>query len=319
MNRSEQGKSLACAVVSAIALSLTFSAQAGIAGEKPLAVIDLPADPTAPVIATMKLNNHDYRMLVDTSAGNLIFHLPVAERDLAPAPMDAATLAKSKESQGDTNVPRFKVKKFTVDKWTVRPKHPAYAVDLGPTAEKYGIDGLLGVPYLSQLSWHWDNRSKQLLGYPHKSKVIANLRSKLHCEQLLDVGGVPGIALDVGKDRALFAIDSSQTTASGNIYPKVREALALRGVIGATGTKNLPLDAAGQAQSSMHFAQVRNVSLGPTRLDGLVLSEMQTSSRLGRGLLNKFDDVLLDFGDSRFCSSELEAVAGDDLSDYLVD
>lgn len=319
MIRSRLSLSLATALVPAMALSLALSARAAAVDEKPVAVIDLPADAAAPVVATMKLNNRDYRMLVDTGAGNLIFNLPIAARDLAPAPMDAAALAKLQESHGGTEVRPFKVKKFRVGDWTVRPKHPAYAVDLGPMVEKYDIDGLLGVPYLAQLSWHWDNRSKQLLGYPHKSKKIAGLRSKLHCEQLLDVGGVPAIALAIGNDQVLFGVDTSQAIASGNIYPKVGEVLASRGVISATGAKNLPLDAEGRVQPSTHFAQIRNASLGPIRVDGLVLSEMDTKSRLGRGFLAKFDEVLLDFGGGSFCTPEVAQVAADDLSDYLAD
>jgi len=319
MNRAMQLKSLAGAVVSAMALSLTFSAQASQGGEKPLAVIDLPADATTPVIATMKVGGHDYRMVVDTGAGNLFFHLPIAERDLAPVPMDATSSANPKELQGDPGVRSFKVKKFTVDGWTVRPKHAAYAVDLGPMAKEYGVDGLLGVPYLAQLSWHWDNRSRQLRGYPYKSKAIADLRSQLHCEQLLQVDGVPGIALTVGKEQALFAIDTSQMIASGNIHPTIRRALSAHDAIRATGTRNPPANADGQPQSPTHFAQLRNVSLGPTRLDGLVLGEADANSRLGRGLLAKFNEVLLDFGSNQVCFPAVAEVTADDLSGYLAD
>ncbi|GGD36537.1 hypothetical protein GCM10007235_05630 [Pseudoxanthomonas indica] len=284
-----------------------------------MAVIDLPADPTIPVIAKMTVGRHDYRMVVDTAAGNLFFHLPIAERDLAPVPMDTTSSAIPKELQADPGVRSFRVKKFTVDGWTVRPKHAAYAVDLGPMANEYGIDGLLGVPYLAQLSWHWDNRSRQLRGYPYKSKVIADLRSHLHCEQLLQVDGVPGIALTVGKEQALFAIDTSQVIASGNIHPTIRRALSAHDAIRATGTRNPPAIAAGPAQSPTHFAQLRNVSLGPTRLDGLVLGETESTSRLGRGLLEKFNEVLMDFGGNQICFPSVAEVAPDDLSGYLAE
>src|SRR5690349_6691362 len=65
MIRPNQSKSVFRALVSAMALSITLATHASEADEKPKAVIALPADPSTPVIATVKVGGHSYRMLVD--------------------------------------------------------------------------------------------------------------------------------------------------------------------------------------------------------------------------------------------------------------
>ncbi|GGD36532.1 retropepsin-like domain-containing protein [Pseudoxanthomonas indica] len=317
MTRSQHTKLSVSALLAISALSLGSSALAASAIEEPVTVIDIPADPGAPVIATVMMSSHRYRMIVDTGAGNLIFHLPVARRDLVAVPMDDSMLAQAKGIYGDLALHHFKAGSMSVGQWRFEPDENVFALDMNQAAEKYAVDGLLGVPYLAKLSWHWDNRSRKLLGYEHASSTVAAVRARLHCEPLYDVDAIPGVALKVGDERALFALDTGDLGASGGLHPNDREALAYFGAIRAGGMNNSQTDLAGKSQSSLQVSQIQNIMLGPTRLDGLVLTEVQSSSSLGRRFLSKFDEVLLDFGANTFCIPAVQQVEPDDISLYL--
>lgn len=300
-----------------LALLLDPTANAVTREDKPVAVIEIPADPGAPLITTLTMSGHRYRMIVDTGAGNLIFHLPIAKQNLVAVPRDASMLAYAKGVHGELELHHFKGGTFVSGNWRFQADDNIFALDMTRVAEKYNVDGLLGIPYLAKLSWHWDNRSHTLQGYEHSSATIAALRSRLHCHQLYDVDAIPGIALRVGNEQAVFALDTGDLGASGGLHPKDREALAHFGAIRASGLAGGQTDAAGTAQAPLQITQVQNITLGATHLDGLVLTEVQTSSSLGRGFLSKFDEVLLDFGANKFCIPAVERVDADNLSLYL--
>lgn len=301
------------AFVSAVAMSFASPAIAiATASENPAVVIALPADVTAPVIANLTMAGHHYRMVVDTGASNLYFHLPVARRNLTPGSVSAP--ANATGVYGKHEELAFKVQRFEVGTWKVEPQADAGAIDMQRVVEKYGVDGLLGVPYLAKLSWHWDNRSLQLLGYPHAAQAIADIRARMQCMQMIDVNAVPGIAVRVGEELAPFAIDTGDLGASGGLHAQDRDALAARGAVRASASNDAQVDMAGRPLPPLQLTQLQNVYLGKTRLDGIVLSEIDDNSRFGRGFLSKFDEVLLDFGTGKFCIPQVERVEPDDLS-----
>lgn len=76
----------------------------------------------------------------------------------------------------------------------------------------------------------------------------------------------------------------------------------------------MQVDMAGRPQPPVQLTQLENAYVGKTKLDGLVLTEINDYSRFGRGFLSKFDEVLLDFGTRQFCIPEIERVDPDDLS-----
>lgn len=305
-------KILLATLMSAAVISLALPTIASAASEGPLLVIALPADPSMPAIAGMTMAGHDYRMLFDTGASNLYFHLPVARKYLTPAKLTAPE--KARGVYGEHEVLAIKVQSFEVGAWKVDPPVDADAVDMQRVVEKYGVDGILGVPYLAGLSWHWDNRSLQLSGYPHAAQAIADMRARMQCVHMSEVNGFPGIPVRVGEVSGPFIIDTGDLGISGGLHPKDRDALAAHGAVRASASNDMQVDIAGRPQPPVQLTQLQNAYVGKTKLDGLVLTEINDYSRFGRGFLSKFDEVLLDFGTSTFCIPEIERVDPDDLS-----
>lgn len=314
MIRSVPNAFLHVALASALALVLVAPAQADTNQDRPLVTIDLPADPNSPAIATMTMGGHSYRMAIDTAAGDLFFHLPVAQRDLQPAASNPSQPQKANGLYGDVDLKHFHGQAFTVGSWKVQTPGEVLAVDLGQIVQDYGIDGVLGIPYLSELSWHWDRRAHKLIGYRHNAQAVAAIRARMQCSQLLDVDAFPAVALNVGPERVPFIIDTGFMDVSGGLNAQDHEALAYRGAVRDAATADGYTDIAGKSLPTLRKTQIQNVSLGSTRLDGLVFSEIKRDSRLGIGFLGKFDESLLDFGTGKFCTPPVDHVDPDSLA-----
>lgn len=299
-----------------LALSLTAQAAAHTPTKQgqPIVDISLPADPHQPAIATMTSAGRSYRMLLDTGADDIFFHLPVAQRDLLPAQADPTLPSTAIGLHGDVEFRRFKADGYTVGGWTFKTYGEVLGVDMTRAVTEFGVDGILGITYLSQLDWHWDNRSGRLQGYAANSPAVALIRARLHCEPLLELERAPGVYLRVGDKDAPFVIDSGDMGVSGNIDKGYQEALAHHDAIRESITLTDQIDASGNKLPPLQLVQIQNVQLGPTRLDGLVFGEVQGKPRLGAAFLRKFDEVLLDMTTGKFCYTATAQVAPDDLS-----
>lgn len=316
MNRSVLSSLLFACLASTLALAHAAPVHAAADADRPLVSIDLPTDPNAPVIATLVMAGHSYRMIVDTGAGDLVFHLPVAQRNLQSAAADPGQPRQAKGLYGDIELKHFRADTFAVGDWTVQTRGEVLAVDLGRLVQEYGVDGLLGTPYLSELSWHWDRRAHTLSGFRQGAPAIARIRARLQCVTLLDVDGNPGVPLSIGGEQAAFAIDTGDMGVSGNLNPQDREALAYRGAVRASAHIDGHLDVSGKSLPPLQMTQIQNVSMGSIKLDGLVFGEINRSSRLGLGFLGKFDEVLLDFGTGKFCTPAVDHLDPDTLSPW---
>lgn len=304
------------ALAFALALALTAPARADSNDDRPLVSIDLPADPNSPAIATLTMAGRNYRMAVDTAAGDLFFHLPVAQRDLQPAANDPSRAQKANGLYGDVDLQYFQGEAFTVGSWKVQTPGVVLAVDLGQIVQDYGIDGVLGVPYLSELSWHWDRRAYKLLGYRHNAQAVAAIRARMQCSQLFEVDAFPAVTLNVGPERVPFIIDTGFMDVSGGLNAQDHDALAYRGAVRDAAAADGYTDIAGRSLPTLRKTQIQNVSLGSTRLDGLVFSEIKRDSRLGIGFLGKFDESLFDFGTGKFCTPAVDHVDPDSLAPW---
>lgn len=310
-------KTIWSALVSATTLQLALSAAAMAANEKPVVSLVLPADPHAPVMAKVTADGHSYRLIFDTGASDLVLHLPVAQRDFAAAPEVAGAPTVGRGLHGNLALQRFTSGPMALGDWRFQDSAQIVGTDLTAVVQAYGVDGLMGLSYLSQLDWHWNNRSQRLDGYPHGSEALAAVRSRLHCEALLDVDGMPGVAVRVGSEQAQFVLDTGDMGESGNLNTQDRDALEDRGAIQATATVNRHADVAGNPLPPLRITQIKNVHLATTRLDGLTFGEINNNSRFGRAFLSKFDEVVLDFGTGKFCYTDVAQVDPDDMSYWL--
>lgn len=300
---------LASALVACVA---TLSIPAHAASDSPLVVLDMQTDPHKPVVATMKMGSHSYRMALDTGATNLVLHLPVAQRFLTPAPVDSSRPKKANGLFGEVEFQFFKGEPFTLGHWTSPIDDDVTAIDMGQVANEEGIDGVLGVRYLAKLNWHWDNRQHRVSGYADGAPTVAKLRSRLHCEPLKDVDGDPGLVITIGNEQTLFVIDTGDLSISGGLNPQDRAALEARGAVRLSGVMEPQVDIDGQVRVGTRATQIQHMALGPTRLDGLILREISGTSRLGRGFLSKFDEVLFDFESGHFCYPAVPGIEADD-------
>lgn len=283
--------------------------------ESPLVTIELPVDTTAPVIANLMMDGHHYRMMVDTGAGDLVFHLPIARRDLIPASHPQQPM-KGEGLHGDIELHSFRSSTFKVGNWTVQTRGEVLAADMSRLVQDYGIDGVLGSPYLSQLSWHWDNRARKLSGYQQDARIVTDTRERMQCTRLIDVDGNPGVSLDVAGESVAFALDTGNLAGSGGIRSADLEAYKNVGAIMATASVDGHVDMAGHPLPPVQIIQLQTVRFGETKLDGLMFGEISNNSRLGLGFFVKFDEVLLDFGTGKFCTSPVNRLDPDTLAPW---
>lgn len=302
-------------LVAALAFTLALpalGANAPIDHEAPLVTLQLQADPHRPAVAIMAMGGHNYRMAIDTGASDTYMHLPIAQRSLTPAAEESAPPEKATGLHGEVELRPFNADPFTVDQWTPPMQGRIFGVDMGLVASEEGIDGVLGVYQLMDLDWHWDNRKQQVLGYSHGAKAVKAIKARLHCEQLKNRDGDPAVGITVGDEQAVFVIDTGDLGFSGGINPKDLIALEYRGAVRLSQKVIPQYDVDGSELVNLQAAQIQNVSLGPTRLDGLILREVNSSSRLGRAFISKFDEVLIDFETGLFCFPAVAAIEADD-------
>lgn|GEM_PF-2686312 len=315
MSHSKRNRMTLTALVAALTFTLALpalGANAPIDREVPLVTLQLQADPHRPAVAIMAMGGHNYRMVIDTGASQTYLHLPIAQRLLTPVAAESAPPQKAIGLHGEVELRAFKADPFTVGRWTPPLQGRIFAVDMGLVAAEEGIDGVLGVYQLMDLDWHWDNRKQQVLGYSHGAKAVQAIRARLHCEQLKNMDGDPAVGITVGNEQTGFVIDTGDLGFSGGINPQDRVALEYRGAVRLSRKVVPQYDVDGSELVNLQAAQIQNVSLGPTRLDGLILREVNSSSRLGRAFISKFDEVLFDFETGHFCFPAVAAIEADD-------
>lgn len=297
-----------------LALQLALPAVAKSPADKPVISADIPADPRGPVFLRLSSGGYTYRLVFDTGANDLFIDLARAQRDLPPAPASEQHATQAKGLHGQLNLQYFQSEPFGMGDWQFQHADSVLAADLSVLVRDYGGDGVIGHGYLSQLDWHWDNRARKLLGFPHGSATLAAVEARLRCVPLLDVNGMPGLALRIGSDEPLFVLDTGDMGESGNLSTNDLGALQDRGAIQDSVTIDRQSDIAGHPLPPLRISQIRNVKLGQLQLDGLTFGEVPSASRLGRAFMSKFDEVVLDFEHGTFCHSDIDRVEPDDMS-----
>ncbi|KRG41003.1 hypothetical protein ARC20_12265 [Stenotrophomonas panacihumi] len=293
---------------------------AGVAhAEAPRVVLDIPADPHAPVIANARLGKQAYRLLVDTGASDLYLDRDQARRTLTALPPSTDPDERTATGlQGDIALePYAAPATLALGGWTTDTGGQVHAVDMSHL-RVLGVDGLIGTRYLSRLNWIWDNRARQLRGYGYGAADFDAARAGLQCVPLFSAEGIPQVVLDVKGDAAPFLVDTGDLNASGSLSAQDHEALDYRGaVIASAPSRALHLDpVSGADLGPLRMTQIGHVLLGTQRLDGLVLHESRADSRLGRAFFAKFERLALDFEGMRLCFSPRETLEPDDLGRY---
>lgn len=321
MTHSKHGKRTLSALVAALVISLALpacDARVPLDSEAPLVTLQMPTDPHRPAVAVMTMGGHIYRMAVDTGASHSVLHLPIAQRWLAPVAADPARRRTATGLHGEVDLQWFNADQFTVGHWASRLHGSISAIDMGHVAMEEGVDGVLGVNQLVELDWHWDNRKHQVLGYSHGTKAVQAIRARLHCEQLKDVDGDPAVVVTIGNEQTTFVIDTGDLNVSGGLHPQDRVALEDRGAVRRSGKMAPQYDIDGSPLANLQATQIQNISLGPTRLDGLILREINFHSRLGRAFISKFDEVLFDFESGQFCFPAVSTIEADEPATWMI-
>lgn len=287
--------------------------------DEALVSVEIPRDPHAPVIMDLAIGGVVHPLIVDTGATDIVLDLAIAQRLLKPLPetagqppIDAAGL------HGAVRLHRFATgRRVELQDWRFDTDGTVFATDISGIRQEIRAHGVVGTLALSQLNWIWDNRNGRLRGFEHGSPQFNAERSPLHCVEMQAYDGVPGVQIEVAGSRGAFLLDTGDLLASGGLAVQDRDVLAAGGAIENTALSGQAYrDVADAELGPMQMSQIRNVSLGPLRLDGLVMHSQHAPSRLSRGFFSKFDRVALDFQQSKFCFPKNASIAADSLADY---
>lgn len=284
--------------------------------QRPVAVIRIGNSPLQPAMLEATQDSRTLHLLFDTGSAGTLLDLDLAKQWLEPLPAserqrrgEAGETLPEKVGGlfGDLPVTYFRTRSIHFQQWQIPLADVIPATRIIALSASLGrpVDGVLGMPAISTLTWVWDRNIRSLLGYRSPPGEFAGQPEAMSCTKLgiseggaaalqVDVGGEPGwLVLDTGLLGDMSGTLSRQDLAWLRERRQIGKEVVFRGAIGLDGVPAGP----------RMLVRVKDITVAGHHFDGLGFQESDSSSRLGLAFLHKLDRALLDFAGERFCFS----------------